>query len=217
MQQSAEAYIQQFLIAQFQPAALEIGYDHRFGRNRRGSIADLRRYAARDGFEIVEIQKQEVADIAVSSTKVRQALRDGDVKTAAQLLNHPFELRGTVVKGQQIGKTLGFPTANLQVAESHKLIPPVGIYAVRVHHRDQVHGAMLYIGNRPTLVEYDNRTIEVNIFDFDQDLYGQLLRVEFIDHIREDQHFEGLEALRLQLMKDEQSARAILSAQNSNS
>ncbi len=217
LQQTPEEYIQHFLIDKFQPAALVIGYDHRFGRNRQGSIEDLRRYAGAGHFEIIEIQKQEVADIAVSSTKVRQSLSRGDVKTAAQLLNHPFVLTGTVVRGQQIGKTLGFPTANLQIEESHKLIPPIGIYAVKVFHSGQSYGAMLYIGDRPTLAEFHNLTIEVNIFDFDQDIYGQSLKVEFIDHIREDQHFEGLDALRLQLMKDEKSARAILSAQNSNS
>ncbi len=209
-QQSPEAYIRHFLIEKFRPAALVIGYDHRFGRDRAGNIDYLRRFTEEGNFEIIEIRKQEVADIAVSSTKVRQSLARGDVKTAAQLLNHTFTLSGKVIHGQHIGKTLGFPTANIQTDDPHKLIPPTGIYAVYAWHQDKRYGAMLYIGNRPTLKEHHNRTIEVNILDFDRDIYGDTLRIEFLDHIREDQSFQGLEALRLQLIEDEKSTRAIL-------
>lgn len=209
-QQSPEAYIEDFLMARFNPAYIVIGYDHKFGINREGNIALLRQYAEKGHFKIVEIEKQEVEDIAVSSTKIREAIQNGDVKTAAQLLGHPYTVNGTVVHGQKIGHTIGFPTANVEQNYPHKLIPPFGIYAVRIIHREQVFEGMLYIGDRPTLTEHHNKTIEVNIFDFDKNIYGDRLQLEFIDYIRPDLRFNGLEALSLQLGKDKIAARQLL-------
>lgn len=216
-QQSPEDYLHNFLLDKFNPHTIVIGYDHRFGKNRTGDIAFLRRAAEQEGFRIEEIQKQEVDEIAVSSTKVRQALSTGAVKTAAVLLQHPFTLNGTVVRGQQIGKTLGFPTANIQVNNPYKLIPPKGIYAVWVVHKNQKYGGMLYIGDRPTLPQYNNITIEVNIFNFNQEIYGDSLEILFVDHIREDQQMSSLAALSAQLAKDEIAARAILQVEKKKS
>ncbi|MEM8907985.1 MAG: bifunctional riboflavin kinase/FAD synthetase [Bacteroidota bacterium] len=201
-QQSPEAYIEDFLMAKFNPAHIVIGYDHHFGLHRKGNIHLLRTYEAKGHFQILEIEKQEVDHIAVSSSKIRQAVQQGAVKTAAQLLGHPYSLSGTVVHGQRIGNTIGFPTANLEHNHQHKLIPPFGIYAVQVIHQHQRYGGMLYIGDRPTLEEHTNLTIEVNIFDFNKNIYGDKLKVEFIDYIRADMRFDGLDKLALKLGRD---------------
>ncbi len=209
-QLSADEYIEKFLLEKFHPRYIVIGYDHRFGLNRQGDINFLRWHAERYGYEVVEIAKQEIEDITISSTKIRNALEKCDVNHAGQLLGHSFTITGTVVGGQQIGSSLGFPTANLEVASAHKLIPPDGIYAVFVTHKSQRYGGMLYIGSRPTLKGYDNRTIEVNIFSFDKKIYGDKLQLELIDFIREDSEFESFEALKAQLAQDRIAAQDIL-------
>lgn len=209
-QLSADEYIQNFLVKQFHPKYIVIGYDHRFGLNRQGDISYLKWYGKEAEYEVIEIEKQEVDDMAISSTKIRKALEHGDVSTAHSLLGHYFTLTGTVAKGQQIGKTIGFPTANISISEKHKLIPPDGIYAAWVYHHKQKYGGMLYIGRRPTLKEYTNRTIEVNIFDFNQEIYGEELQLELIDFIREDAQFEALDQLKSQLKKDQQAALKII-------
>lgn len=209
-QQSADEYIQHFLVRTFRPRIVVIGYDHRFGAGRQGDINYLRWHGERAGFEVVEIEKHEIEDMAISSTKIRKALEKGDVEKAGRLLGHPFTLTGTVVHGQRIGNQIGFPTANLDIPHPHKLIPPNGIYAVRVKHQQEVYGGMLYIGDRPTLKDYDNRTIEVNIFQFDKVIYGDKLQLELIAFIREDSAFEGLNALREQLSRDREATLSIL-------
>jgi len=209
-QQSADEYIENFLVDKFQPRYIVIGYDHRFGSNRQGDINYLRWHGQNNGYDVLEIEKQEVEDIAVSSTKIRKALDNSDIRTATQLLNHYFTLTGAVVHGQQIGTDIGFPTANLEITQSHKLVPPNGIYAVWVWYAEKRYGGMLYIGDRPTLKEYDNRTIEVNIFDFNKTIYGDKLRVELVDHIRHDTAFEGLDQLRQQLANDRLKTQEIL-------
>ncbi len=211
-QQSADEYIQRFLVDRFHPHYVVIGYDHRFGLNRQGDIDYLKWHSEKAGFEVVEIAPQEVDDIAVSSTKIRRALDEGKVRDAARLLGHDFVLTGKVVRGQQIGQSIGFPTANLQLSEQHKLVPPDGIYAVRVYHQEVCFGGMLYIGPRPTIKEHDERTIEVNIFDFNQSIYGDTLKVEFVDYIREDQTFSDLDGLKDRLVKDKTAAEACLLA-----
>ena len=208
--QRADAYIEDFLVGKFNPRYVVIGYDHRFGQNRQGDINYLRFHAAQRAFGVIEIEKQEVKNIAVSSTKVRLALNEGDVDQAAKLLGHYFTLTGTVERGQQIGRTIGFPTANLAIAHRHKLIPPDGIYAVRAQHAGRTYDGMLYIGKRPTIDGHHNRTIEANLFDFDRTIYGDKLRVELIAFLRTDAHFDGLEALREQLRRDKQNAERVL-------
>lgn len=199
--QTPEAYISDFLVRHFQPKIVVIGYDHKFGNKRAGDIHLLKAVSADYGFEVQEIEQQEVDAIVVSSTKIRRALAQGQVQQAAEWLNHSFELSGRVVHGQKIGTQIGFPTANIEVQDPHKLIPPQGIYAVKVAHRGDWYEAMLYIGNRPTLNGRD-RSIEVNIFDFNQDIYGQDLRIAFIAHIRDDEKFDSLDALSAQLARD---------------
>lgn len=201
-QLTADEYIETFLLDKFHPRYIVIGYDHRFGANRQGDINYLKSYSERAEYEVVEIEKQEVDNLDVSSTKIRTALDAGDVKRASRLLNHYFMLSGTVVHGQKIGHSIGFPTANLEIGNTHKLIPPDGIYAVYVLHNKQRYKGMLYIGSRPTLKEHDNRTIEVNIFDFHKNIYGDKIRLELVDYIRGDMEFEDLESLKEQLDKD---------------
>ena len=209
--QSPDEYILDFLIANFQPAIITIGYDHKFGKNRSGNITYLKKFKEEHNFDIVEISKQEVSDIAVSSTKVRNALAEGKVKKAAKFLGHPFCIKGQVVKGLQIGSKIGFPTANIEVADKHKLIPPEGIYSVIVQHNNQSFQGMLYIGNRPTIDNDLCKTIEVNIFDFDENIYDEVLKIDFIEYLRGDIKFDGLDDLKVQLQKDKEAALKSLS------
>jgi len=212
-QQSADEYIEKFLLEKFNPQWIVIGYDHRFGLNRQGDINYLKHYSQKANFKVDEIKPQQIDEITVSSTKVRKAIQAGKVKKATKLLGHHFILTGTVVKGQQIGKTIGFPTANIKPPSIHKLLPKEGIYATFVHHQGKRYEGMLYIGTRPTLAEHDNKTIEVNIFDFNQQIYGEELTLELIEFIREDAKFDSLEALQTALAKDKISTLEILAKQ----
>lgn len=215
-QQSADEYIEKFLVEKFHPRYIVIGYDHRFGLNRLGNIDYLKQHSAADNFEVIEIEKHEVETIAVSSTKVRKALETGDVSTASSLLNHYFTLTGTVVHGQKIGNTIGFPTANVEIADKHKLIPPFGVYAVFVHHNETRYKGMLYIGDRPVLKNHHNRTIEVNIFDFNKNIYGDRLQLELVDFLRPDTQFDNLSALQKALRQDQANAQLQLSTIEKN-
>ncbi|PHN05200.1 bifunctional riboflavin kinase/FAD synthetase [Flavilitoribacter nigricans] len=209
-QQHADEYIQKFLIEKFQPRYIVIGYDHRFGLNRQGDLNYLQWYSEQADYEVVEIAKQEVDDLSVSSTKIRKALNAADIDTANLLLGHPFPLSGNVVHGQKLGQKLGFPTANIQLEDSVKLVPPHGIYAVHVYHEEQRYGGMLYIGDRPSLADAGHRTIEVNIFDFQDNLYGKELYLEIVGFIREDARFPDLEGLKAQLAEDRKSSQQLL-------
>jgi len=209
-QQSADEYIQRFLVEKFHPKFIVVGYDHRFGLNRQGDIQYLKWHENEAGYQVVDIEKQQVDDIAISSTKIRNFLKKGDVKSASKLLRHYFSLTGTVVKGQQIGQSIGFPTANIQINDNHKLIPPDGIYATFVEHKGRRYQAMLYIGNRPTLQDFPQKMIEVNIFDFGKDIYGDKIKIELVDFIREDAGFDNLSQLKAQLTKDKEAALKVL-------
>lgn len=208
--QSAQAYVEDFLIRYFRPKYVVIGYDHRFGANREGNIDFLRKYEAQGAFKILEIPAQEVDDIAVSSSKIRKAIDTANVGQANRLLGYPFFFTGRVITGNQIGRTIGFPTANLEIESAYKLIPPAGIYAARVNLSSDPFGggagggvdAMLYIGHRPTIEGVNGKTIEVHLLDFEGDLYGRELVVEVIDFIRPDKKLDGLEALRAQIEAD---------------
>ena len=208
---SAETYIKQILVDKIGTRKIVIGYDHHFGKDREGNLHQLQKFAPEYGFEVEEIPEQDIHDVAVSSTKVRNALLNGDVETANDFLGYPFSLFGQVIKGDQLGRTLGFPTANLLIEENYKLIPADGIYAVKVKlDGDQIFNGMAYIGNRPT-INGMSRNIEVNIFDFDRDIYRQYITIEFLHFIRGDMRFESLEELKDQISKDKQSAIALLS------
>jgi riboflavin kinase / FMN adenylyltransferase len=200
--QSSKEFIENILVTTINTKKLVIGYDHKFGKNREGSFEYLKANEKEFGFEVEEIPAQEIDEIAVSSTKIRKALEEGNIKLANHYLQYDYYLSGLVVKGNQIGRTIGFPTANLQVAEPQKLIPAEGIYAVFVHHNKLIYKGMLYIGRRTTLGEDLERTVEVNIFDFDQDIYGQQLRLQFVKKLRGEEKFESLAAMQAQLAAD---------------
>ncbi|MFL0684954.1 MAG: bifunctional riboflavin kinase/FAD synthetase [Algoriphagus aquaeductus] len=208
-QLSSEEFIRSVLIDKIQTKKLVIGYDHRFGKNREGSFEYLKEHSSDFGFELEEISRQDVEDIGVSSTKIRKALELGDVKTASNYLGRPYELNGLVVKGQQIGRSIGFPTANIHIPNDYKLIPHDGVYAVEAKVEGILYKAMLNIGNRPT-VDGSKKTVEAHLFDFQGDLYNKLITVYFREFIREEKKFESLEALKNQLFQDQKTAKAIL-------
>jgi riboflavin kinase/FMN adenylyltransferase len=208
---TSEQFIQDILVRTIGTRKLVIGYDHRFGKNREGTFEQLKLNAPRYGFDVEEIPRQEVDHIAVSSTKIRNALEQGDVETAMHCLGRPYSITGMVVSGDKIGTTLGYPTANIEVDSKFKLIPADGIYAVTVRHEHALYGGMLYIGYRPTLAGA-RRNIEVNIFNFNQDIYGETLTVNFHKLLRGDETFAGLDALKTQLGKDKEMALKVIDA-----
>ncbi len=205
---SAQEYLEKFLVKNFNPAYVIIGYDHRFGLNRQGDIQMLRNYAGTFGYKVIEIPKHEIDAIAISSSKIRTALTDGDLDTANTLLNHPFQISGKVVRGNRIGTQLGFPTANVQLDDPMKLLPRDGIYAVRTEIKGRLYESMLYIGHIPTLSADLKKSVEVNIFDFEEDIYDTYIRLEVLSYLRNDQKFKNLEALQSQLIRDKEMTRA---------
>lgn len=206
---SSKEFIQKVIIDAIHTKKLVIGYDHRFGKNREGSFEFLKANSSTFGFELEEISRQDVEEIAVSSTKIRKALESGDVKTAESCLGRPYELNGLVIKGQQIGRSIGFPTANIHIPNDYKLIPKDGVYAVEACVDGNLYKAMLNIGNRPT-VDGTKKTVEANLFDFQGDLYDKQITIYFHEFLREERKFESLEALKNQLIQDQKSARSLL-------
>ncbi|MEZ4929576.1 MAG: bifunctional riboflavin kinase/FAD synthetase [Chitinophagales bacterium] len=203
----AISYVKDFLVENFKPHTLVIGYDHHFGKNRSGNIDLLEEYKDIFGYNVEQISKETIQDIDISSTKIREALAQGKVQTANKLLGHEYSINGFVTKGEQLGRKIGFPTANVQLLVDYKLIPKNGVYIVNVKVKNSLYKGMLNIGVRPT-IEGLNKTIEVNIFDFDQDIYGEKIEVILLKYIREEQKFESLEALKQQLNKDKAEALA---------
>ncbi len=199
-------YIEKLLIEKFRPRHLVIGYDHKFGLNRAGNIDLLRSKAQQYNYEVTEISKYEADQLAISSTRIRKAILGGDLETANTLLNRPYELSGHVVRGKKLGTKLGFPTANLKVEDSKKLIPKDGIYACYVVVNGEQYQGMLYIGNIPTLDSTQPTTIEVNIFDFDEDIYDQRISIQLLSYLRDDKKFESLDALKAQLKADKEDS-----------
>jgi riboflavin kinase / FMN adenylyltransferase len=208
-EQPAQEYIEKFLVKNFKPRHIVIGYDHKFGKDRQGGYQLLESVKHQFGFEMEEIPKEVLDDIAISSTKIREALGQNEIELANQLLGHYYTLTGTVVRGLQNGRKLGFPTANIQVNDDYKLIPGTGIYAVVVHCRGQVFKGMLSIGYNPTF-EGKSQTIEVNILDFNGDIYGDTITLEFIAYMRHEKKFASLEDLIAALKNDEWTARRML-------
>ena len=206
---SCESYIKVILYERIHTKKLIIGYDHRFGKNREGGLDDLMTYAPKYGYEVEEIPRQDIDEIGVSSTKIRKALAEGNITTANEYLRRPYSISGTIVKGNQLGRTIGFPTANIKIREPYKLIPSDGIYAVRVCYKYQQLNGMLNIGHRPT-IGGNGRTIEVHIFDFNEDLYHQEISIDFIERVREEVKFDNLDDLKAQLLKDEKRVKQIL-------
>ena len=205
----AKAYISDFLVRYFRPAAIVIGYDHKFGKDRVGDFGLLESCCSRYGYQLEAISQQMLDDIAISSTKIRHALQDGNISIANELSGHNYTLSGVVVKGLQNGRKLGYPTANIQVADPNKLIPGTGIYAVMVHHAGRSYKGMLSIGYNPTF-EGKEQTIEVNILNFDRDIYGEQLTLEFIRFIRREKKFDSLSDLISAIDHDKEETTRIL-------
>jgi riboflavin kinase/FMN adenylyltransferase len=208
-------YVKDFLVGNFHPSVITIGYDHRFGRNRSGGIELLKEYAPVFNYEVEEISAEMINNMTISSTKIRKAIEAGEVDNARALLGHYFYLRGYVTKGQQVGHQLGFPTANIELTVDYKIAPKTGVYAAWAKYKDKRYPAMMNIGYRPTF-EGSDKTIEVHIIGFDQDIYGEELQVDFVEMIREESKFDGPEALKAQLNKDKAAAERILAGDKPN-
>ncbi len=210
---TATEFINDFLFKNFNPHTLIIGYDHRFGKGRKGDYHLLEEYGTKLGFRVKEINEELLNEAIISSTKIRTALLEHDMETANKFLGYHYFFEGTVVEGNKLGRTIGYPTANLHIESEEKLIPADGVYACKV---SMVNGewsmekyGMMYIGNRP-VIGGKHRTIEVNIFDFDEDIYGSILKVYMYDFIRGDVPLNGMEELKAQLAKDKENIRSLL-------
>lgn len=206
----AEDYVQKILVEHFHPSIIVIGYDHRFGKNRKGDIELLKKLGPKYHYEVEEISVQTIDEISVSSTKVRNALLEGNIADANTWLAHPFILEGKVIYGDQIGRTIGFPTANIQINNDKKLIPPPGVYAVWTEVKGKRYQGALSISHRPTILDNGELRIEVYIIDFDQDIYGEEVRLIFVDWIRDDLKFENLPQLVEQINMDVQLVKNVL-------
>jgi riboflavin kinase/FMN adenylyltransferase len=203
-------FIRDIMVNKIGTKVLVIGYNHRFGKNREGSFEHLKDYSGLYGFEVEEIPEQDIDEVSISSTQIRKALEVGEVTKAAKYLGKYYHITGTVVKGNQLGRTIGFPTANIKVADTNKQIPANGVYAVKVFINSRIVLGMLNSGVRPT-VDGLTHAVEVHLFDFNEDLYGHELKVQFVDKLRNEIKFENLQALTNQLEKDKLHALAILS------
>jgi riboflavin kinase / FMN adenylyltransferase len=206
---SSEDFILDILVNTIGTKKLVIGYDHRFGHNREGSFEELKKNGPRYGFDVEEIPRQDIDQVAVSSTKIRKALESGDISTANHFLGRPFSLTGRVIKGDKLGRLIGFPTANIEIDSTHKMIPCDGIYASTITYENTTYWGMLYIGNRPT-VGGGRHSIEVNIFDFDKEIYGDAITLHIHQLIRNDSEFVDLEALKIELTNDKRKSIEIL-------
>jgi riboflavin kinase/FMN adenylyltransferase len=208
---SAVEFVRDFLVNKLHVKKLVIGYDHQFGRNREGTIEFLKNICEVYEFEVIEIPAKEIDEVNVSSTKIRDALLNGEVSKAADFLGESYTLNGKVVSGDQIGRTIGFPTANLEIVDSTKLIPANGVYAVTcVVDGEKVQG-MMNIGFRPTVSNEFKQKLEVYLLDFSHDIYGHKMEVRFVSRIRDERKFSGVEELKEQLKSDEVTARSLLS------
>ncbi|WP_226805286.1 bifunctional riboflavin kinase/FAD synthetase [Agriterribacter humi] len=204
-EQTAESYIKNFLVKNINPHTIIIGYDHRFGKDRAGDYLMLEKYAEELGFSVKEIPEKVLNEIAVSSTRIRKAIREGDIESANALLGYDYFFEAKVVEGNQLGRTIGYPTANLHVENPEKLIPGNGVYAAEIKIEEQLFKGMMNIGFRPT-VDGSKMVIEVNIFDFNRDIYHTGVKVYVKYFLRPEQKFNGLDALKAQLERDKEVA-----------
>jgi riboflavin kinase/FMN adenylyltransferase len=212
--QSPESYIENFLVKYIRPHTLIIGYDHRFGQHRRGDYHLLEKMADRFGYKVMEISGHLLNEITVSSTRIRESLLNGNIELASALLGYKYFFAGVVIEGNKIGRTIGYPTANLKIQQEDKLIPANGVYAVKVKIKNsrfekQTFSGMMNIGVRPT-VGGGTRMIEVNIFDFDEEIYGETMQVTIQTYLRPEQKFNGLDMLKAQLALDKLNALKVL-------
>ena len=204
-----EKYVLEILVKKLKAKIILIGYDHKFGKNRTADINDLKMYGEKYGFKVIEIKAEEISNIAISSTKIRKAISEGDISTAKEYLGYDVTLSGRIVHGKSIGRTIGFPTANVEVSEEYKLLPKNGVYLIQsIINKKQVFG-MMNIGVKPTLIE-SSKTIEINFFDFEGDLYDRNIRVNIKQFIRDEIKFESLELLKFQIQKDKINCNSII-------
>jgi riboflavin kinase/FMN adenylyltransferase len=203
---SALEYVRDVLVTQLKAKKIIIGYDHRFGRNRNADIQDLKKYGEQFGFEVEEISAQQLDEVSVSSTKIRKALAQGDIHTANTYLGYAFTIEGVVTKGKALGRTIGYPTANLHVPQTYKLIPKNGVYVVKALVNNTLTYGITSIGTNPT-VGGTAKSIETFFLDTSTDLYGKELQLQFLQHIREEATFKDLESLKQAIQKDEAFAR----------
>lgn len=213
-QLNAKEFIQQILKEQIGIRTLFVGYDHRFGKNREEGFDNYFSYGADVAIHVIEATKYLFGKETVSSSQIRYLLTQGDISLANTFLSYNYTITGKIVEGYQVGRRIGFPTANIKLWERYKVIPTDGVYAVRVHIENNLHDGMLYIGNRPTLHDDSQTSVEVNIFDFDEDLYNKTLTVEFVSFIRPDIKFTGVEPLIAQINKDKMKVKEKLKGYN---
>lgn len=206
---SADEFVQRILVEKVGTKKLFIGYDHHFGNNREGNIQFLKAHASQYGFEVNEISKQEIDHIGVSSTKIRNTLESGEIHLANSLLGRSYSISGKIIDGKKKGRTIGFPTANIEIPESYKLLPADGAYAIKAFVNENCYYGMLNIGFKPT-VDGTERTIEAHLFNFDADIYGAEITVEFVRSLRKEMKFASIDELKAQLIKDKEAALKIL-------
>lgn len=210
----AEEYVKQYLVDYLKAAVVIVGYDHRFGRNRTANIDDLKYFAKIYNFEVEEISKQDIDDVAVSSTKIRSAIAKGQIDLANTYLSNPFVLTGKVVKGKQLGKSLGYPTANLKIKENYKIIPKEGVYIVKANIDSAMYYGMMNIGRNPTIAENNRKSVETYFFEFDENLYDKTLQIHLLKRIRDERKFDSIESLKSAMQKDENYSRKFLKNKN---
>jgi riboflavin kinase/FMN adenylyltransferase len=206
---TALEFVRDILVNKLNIKKIVIGYDHRFGRNRNANIEDLKSFGLTYGFDVEEISAQQLDEVAVSSTKIRNALKVGDIKTANTYLGYSFMLSGTVIKGKEIGRTIQYPTANIQLSQDYKLVPKEGVYAVQSIIDNKLVYGLTSIGTNPT-VGGTLKTIETHFLDFNDNLYGKNLTIEFLSHIRGEKTFGSIDALKSAIQNDEVFARNFL-------
>jgi riboflavin kinase/FMN adenylyltransferase len=203
---SSLEFVRNILSNTLKAKKLVIGYDHHFGRNREGSFAHLLEFGSLYGFQVEEIPAQDIDHVAISSSKIRQALASGDLNTANSYLGYEYNITGKVIKGKQLGRTIGFPTANIEINDSYKLIPAIGVYAVKIKYALNIYNGMLSIGKNPTVTENGPLTIEVNIFDFDLEIYNKQITVYFYKKLRDEEKYDSINQLKSQLAVDKENA-----------
>ncbi len=208
---SAETFVNEILVKEIGVCELVVGYDHHFGKNREGSFGELLRIANKLNFNVEQVCEQDVDNIAVSSTKIRNALNKGEIITANKLLGYEYSITGIVVGGNKIGRKIGFPTANIELKDHYKLITANGVYACRIEYDGKIYLGMGNIGYRPT-IDHSDLTVEVHIFDVDREIYGESITIYFVDRIRDEVKFRDLDALKEQLVRDKVSVLRILLA-----
>ncbi len=206
---SSEAFISDYVVKYVHPEKVIIGYDHHFGKNREGNLELLEKVKNKYGFEVEEVPPFFVKDVAVSSTRIRNLLHEGNVREANEMLGYEYAIAGKVVHGNSIGHSIGFPTANIEIANEYKLIAANGVYACRVLVDGKIYKGMGNIGVRPT-IDHGDLTIEINIFDFDKNIYGETIVIQFVDRMRDEKKFKDLNALKSQLAKDKEIAIKLL-------